>query len=905
MKLLSVLSLVKPQSYSSQLLGPALLGASTFLAVQDLSAQDPKEKLTPNQNLQKVNDPIKNLKDNTGSLAVILAEPFGSTHLLKTWQERQLRQISSLPQEDIAKALGELNRFYRENPINDSDIRRELMSASKAELCQIFEKSLKQVFDNNPDKQIIGAKNIAALKEVFPWGDMQRIGWILNAKENSEKFFSELIHKPALTAKNTEALIKTGLILLELSYDKEYPKQFAKGLQTQIKSLLNNKQNDEQCKLLEEAIRTLTARSYIYAPNVSMTERAQAFQPLITPYKDLVQKKSTDPKYISNALNVYVYFKGLIPTGSSVDNSVETSMRNELTTLLNVSLEAFNKLEDSKDKKDKLELKRQIFSLPTNFIYDSVDRQIDLINTLSKHCFGQNPKTFEELEYFFKSVISNEENSNQRYSQTKWPAYMVFKVIDDNPEYFKKGANLAVENLKKSKNDAERSSAVNNLSQLNSFFGYMPYFETQDIMHGVFPEHGDLRTKLHNWSKENIEKPILKGCLEFVENENVIVEIGTRERFIHNKVWQDTNNLLNTIVITRPAFSPDVVSTVKNKLENTRDPYIREMCYETLGSILTPELLRKGSHSSIQLMKHGLASEEHFESIRGMGKGLSMGLFNDTRNKRDSLFIYDFADYVRGTEIDEKDLTEVQSLMMDLVKIVNGYSDLYRKYLPNNTFKPTKEGKIAPEDLQALMRLRRNAYLLLAYSASHISSEKYRESIVQFLEKKFERYGKADKLPEVWANQAVALTELYSTFGQTLDENKKYLEKKNDFLRKILFDGYEEKHVVEGEEKIYKILSLFQRFEESLYINLKQSKGIFRERLTQEEELDLKDSKEYREMTGRLYRAKETFASTFIQASPNASVRAYLEKLNGLGYRDSQLQDALKLVLRYADKNID
>ncbi len=121
MKLLRVPPLIKPQSYSNKLLGSALVGVSTFLTVQDLSAQDSKEKLMPNQNLQKVNNPIKALQDNTASLAVILAEPFGSTYLLKTWQERQLRQISSLPQEDIAKALGELNRFYRENPINDSD----------------------------------------------------------------------------------------------------------------------------------------------------------------------------------------------------------------------------------------------------------------------------------------------------------------------------------------------------------------------------------------------------------------------------------------------------------------------------------------------------------------------------------------------------------------------------------------------------------------------------------------------------------------------------------------------------------------------------------------------------------------------------------------------------------------
>lgn len=854
--------------------GSLVLGLATFISSQNLKAQE-----------QGVPPTVQ--------------ESAASFESKKALQNTRLRELASLPEaraSEIAGGLTEISKFYAENN-DDWQILIDIIIDNKGELIKIFQGSLKLLASGDSQKQKIGADNLSALKELSPNDGLYTIRVVLEAKKHSDLFFSKAMQRPASDAIATEALVRSGFIILLLAQDRDNdPINFAKGLKIQIDNVLNSKQESkkdiqERQKILGATIEQFVngRNFYNYAPGMSHENCRKILQTLIPAYKKLIERYALEPKYIKNALNTFISFKNIVPNKLlGLDKNINETVQKDLLSFLDTTLESINKLPNSENKSV---LKKQAFTIPREYNgYHDSDKVTPVIELLSKRLCNKQKVYTEDLFYFRDSVFSVNPFNGDRH--LAWAPYTVLKFASDNADYFAASVEQAIKDAERLESSEEKIEARNNLVEINIFFQNVSYLSY---------DYQELRSKVDTWSKNHVEEPTLKSFLSSIHKERVTVELVSNryERNIDSKSWRKLNELLNELISKRPVFSKNLEDIVKKRLEIDKDPYLREMDFETLSAAVPSSVV-------ISILREGIINEESPESLRGIGKAIAMGLISGQKNG-DKYSPEDLLQRGRVgfTESDEKkNLSEFQSFFVDIIRIIDGNSDLHKKLLPNCSFRPSKNGKIDPKELNALMQLRRNAFLALAYSVAYSASyythpsPSYKEAVIEFLERRLERLGSIEKIGETWGDEIASLIEIYRTMKTTREDEKVYLDEKIKFLKGKIFDGYEEKHIVEDKQELYKIPPLFKRLEEGLFVELKQSKRIFKDTLEPEEERTLKDSDEYQEIKRQINRSKHQLAKRMLEHAPDRSMEFYRNCLNGMGYGGSQLVDILRTVFK-------
>lgn len=842
---------------------------------------------------------LKELQFEAAKWAIVLAKaPFGQAELLNIWNSTKFKELASLPEtraSELVSGLAELSKFYKENVV-DWELLRNLMTGSKGEVIQIFQTSLKLLSSDDSQKQKTGADVLSKLKEFFSSEGIHYFRSILEAKKHSSLFFSETMQKPASDPIATEALVRSGLIILKLAQDREsFPLNFVQGLSVQINHALDSNQKNkkdgiEKQKILEAGVSSLLNDFYNCAPGMTPENRTKVLHILVPTYKRLIEKNASEPKYLSSALDIFLSFKNIVPTHIELNKDIKETIQRDLFSLLEITLESISNLPDSENKQL---LKKKAFTLPKSYTSDTINNQNSLIEFLSKKLLNKQKVNTEDLFYFCNSVFPTNPHTGGKY--LAWTSYIALKFVSDNTDYFTACVEQAIKDAEKLEGQEEKMEARNNLVEINTFFQELPHLG--QITYQQDNEHKELHSKIKTWAENCIEKPIIKSFLSFLGKESVTVKMARSryERYIENKSWRELNKLLKGMISNRPALRKDLVDIVKKRLQDDKDPYLREMDFETLFVAAPSSII-------VPLLRQGIVNEESPEAIRGIGKTLAFGLMNG--GKLEYEYFPDYVSFLQilqseiiGKEPIKKDLSELQGFLIDIVRIINGDSNLCMKFLPNCSFKPGKDGKLDPKERDALMQLRRNAFLTLAYFASQLPffHTPYGETITPFLERRLEKYGDLEKLGGVWGDEIASLIEIYRAMETTIDEE---MGKKIKFLRETIFDGHKENHLVEGEQRSYEISPLFTKLEKAMFTRLKQNKGIFKDNLEPNEERTLRESDEYEEIKRKINRSKYQLAERMLEHAPDKSMEFYKNCLKGMGYGDSQLRDILRTVFK-------
>jgi len=264
-------------------------------------------------------------------------------------------------------------------------------------------------------------------------------------------------------------------------------------------------------------------------------------------------------------------------------------------------------------------------------------------------------------------------------------------------------------------------------------------------------------------------------------------------------------------------------------------------------------------------------------------------------------------DYKTIENLKANELSPLDKIRLDLIGIVNGNGELYKTYLPGNyPPKAAEDGKINKDDLDALLKLRENAFHALSSSnlsarkLSPISYDIITSSLISFLENRFERIGTRETLPGTWGKQSAALIDLYLDHPNS--NNKDFIDSKFSFLKGRLFDGIEKVHEVEIEEKkekkTYTTISLFNKIVESEFIQLNPDENrkiideLYKQKSTQKE-IRERIFTEVPKLNATYNKMRETFALNLLTALCERDHRQfdeYLTYLQRLEFREEEIK---------------
>lgn len=822
------------------------------------------------------------------------------------YQSKKLKELASLSDErfqEVEKGLKELREYLGRKVKYDQSYHTSdfeyLIKAGKKETEVLLSRSMKLITSNDPPKQKIGLKILNAINGLYYTSGSTKIGEIISVKDYALPFFESLIKAPPKDLEMTKLSIDAGLTLFDITRnDQSCARKYLECLSKQMDYEANAKEkNKEKAEYLEGNVRYVLQWPHYYFPNYPPEKIIEITQPLLSSYIKLLEQNRSNPSMLTNGFNVFSNFGSLCYGG--VKNSAYESSLTELGCLL---IDSVGNLPDPKKKK---ELAPSVFNIPYAFNVSDypLEHQDRLVKLLSRGYFT-DPK---DKEPFFNFMGANTMRINYsgNYALTSsWNPSISLKLIDENRDYFKEVAGSVIEEERKKLRDKEsQENARERLINLYVYFRDLPFAVSPK---GVPQEknYKELQLKVDNWLSANIRGPIFNEFLAPLQNQNVKVSLSDRfERDIDDRNWKDFNNFLAKLTSHNFLEQQGLANAVSERLKNEKSPYNREMSYVTLGLGLQGNARFEKVQPIMGLIKTGLGSEGRHEAIRGIGKSLGTTLESE-RLRQSPLFQgivkRNKAEAFSFKEVDYKKLTPTQALLTDCVRILDGEIDLIKSYLPNCTFEVTKDRKLKnPSDFDAFIQLRKNAYLVLAYTASQSSDSLYRQNMEKYLEKRFEKYAPLERLGEVWGEQALALVELYRAHGTTLVENQKYVEDKLKDLNKILFNGREVVHEIEGQNRVFKIEPLFGVLRESLAMNAVSRKGNSWHNLDEREREDVLRSDEIR---SKYYKARTDFAKKLFQFAPHQSVREYVGFLAEIGRGFHYSENELPYLLQEAMK---
>ena len=710
-------------------------------------------------------------------------------------------------------------------------------------------------------------------------------------------------------------IIKTAQFISGLSgnnsiYHKNYVSWLVKQIDNSVLDELPDRK--ERQKILEAAVRE---ELYVVArieKNPSL--QAELINPLVKSYIKLAKQNNSDPAFLKKSIEALIEFQYF--SHFYLDYSKEEELHPDLLVLFDTITDSINKVQNAKDK---ALLRKQIITTMPLINSFGPEHYLDQDGRLKKKAADKVANLYckdylVRLSSFYcknQSVVDTEEFVNLTYSLLSsgfkekkhvgkdLPIEMMLQFIENNPEYFEKNIQYIIETYKKSNVPAVKSASGEQLQELylsfhnlfNAEWLTQSYQQTRVVNTSgsggtklqYRPDWKNQISKLETWFNEKLERPLIETILLSLEDE-VLKNKGTYAL----KDWRQFNEKVEETVRSEKSYAI-IRDIVTNQLKTKAAPDLREILYETLSPTIRTN---KEYPQIISLLRDGISNEENPQAIRGIGKLLFFGTVNN------SLFTKKGINFTRALIFDSfpSETSGFYKLTIDLTQVLEGNLALSKSYLPDNSFIIGKDGKVNPKDIEALMRLRKNAFLGLAYLASNCSDEKslqehfVKSFIVNLLEKRLERYG----TPKTWGEEAAALIDVYAATKTTLHESNLYVNSKLDFLRKRLLDGIEEIHEIDGEKKRYVTTPLFNRLIEGEFMKLNQTEnGKFLDKLYKEPSSgdSIRESifKEAPKLRTKYTEMKQEFKSAFLKArsmQKGSYLDESLEYLRQMGFRD-------------------
>jgi len=738
---------------------------------------------------------------------------------------------------------------------------------------------------------------------------------LIGAQNISAQDKSDLTQASKNTTKSdfNPLLIKTAQFISELSknnatYHKNYVSWLVKQIDNSILDELPDRK--EKQKILEAA-----AREELYV--VARIEKnpllqAELIKPLVKSYIKLAKQNNLNPAFLKKNIEALIEFQYF--SYFYLDYSKEEELHPDLLVLFDTITDSIHKVQNIKDKTS---LRMQIATTmplinsfgPEQYLDQdgrlrkkAADRVANLyckdyLTRLSNfYCKNQSVLDTEEFMKLTYSLLSSGFKEKKHVGRDL-PIEMMLQFVENNPEYFEKNIQSIIEAYKKSNISAVKSASGEQLQELYLSFHQLfnaewltqSYQQTKVINTSTAggtklqyrPDWRNQISKIETWFNEKLERPLLETVLLSLEDE-VLKGNGTDAL----KGWRQFNEKVEEIVSSEKSYAI-IRDIVINQLKTKAASDLREILYETLSKTIRSD---KEYSQVISLLRDGISNEENSQAIRGIGKLLFFSTVNN------SLFSKEGFNFSRALIYDSfpNQTSGFYKFTIDLTQILEGNLTLSKSYLPDNSFIVGKDGKVNPKDIEALMRLRKNAFLGLAYLTSNCSDEKsLKESLIKslmidLLEKRLERYG----TPKIWGEEASALISVYAATKTTLQESKLYVDSKLDFLRKRFLDGVEEIHEIDGEKKRYLIKPLFNKVIESEFIKLNPTEnGKFLDELYKKPNSgeSIRESlfKEAPKLRTKYMEMKQEFKSVFLKARSterNSYLDDSLEYLRRMGF---------------------
>ncbi|GEM_PF-4290891 len=428
--------------------------------------------------------------------------------------------------------------------------------------------------------------------------------------------------------------------------------------------------------ILEEIGRKIIPESNSKVTGSNMAEKAINLSQLLPSYIQLIGKNNSQRDFIANALRTC---DGLIfsDVKDIKDSEMQTKteygegsvkIADQLLTLYETALQGIRKL--PLEKIDG-ELKTLIFEIPWDCeVFGNKNDSSQLANTsgntskepdasaplgstavpaddvnikkyhdrviqiLSDNFFGLQG-LYPDIDGFSRMIGRISGNVDFNNPTSGWPPYIVYSLIDKNPEYFRSAVNLCAQEIRKvlvNPSDAVNNTTLNPSNDktkgVDLFEEGMKFFKFLSTLNKVkqsfyypkqLPHHypkvpQEIKDRVEKRVHDELTKPITDAFLDNVKAQTVNVRYDQRgERHVEYGNWRQINEQLIHIANFNSDFGSALGESIAQRLKSENNSYAREMCYQTLSVA--------GCRSSAQYesLKQALMNEESLQAVRGLG----------------------------------------------------------------------------------------------------------------------------------------------------------------------------------------------------------------------------------------------------------------------------------------------
>lgn len=587
---------------------------------------------------------------------------------------------------------------------------------------------------------------------------------------------------------------------------------FIKWYERKVNEVTEGENPEKKDKVLEVIGRNFIAGPYRGINSNLSLKIAEHLINFIPAYIKLIEKNISSPEFLSNALKtcderIHITYLEITYVGTKESLWFSTQLAEKTFDLYELTLKGISNLPNINS-----DLKKQVFKPLQHFGIYSDNKKIQdrIVKILSDKYFGlqKNHLDTEGLEFFIDSIENSE--PNVRRAEPGFSPHIVFGLIKQNKDYFESTVKQCAEDLKKS-----NGSSGDALEKAIRFFNFFSMVNKYRI-----PTRDDCPSL----------KPIEETFLFLFRNAKVTAQTNNEgERIVEDKEWQILKYLYNIFLTANPGFRNELVNVIKERLRNEKNPYTREKCYQALGILLN----YKGEDSDFEALQASIFKEQLPQAIRGTAYACAYGYEHHCEdewigNVGKGIHI------IKPNKINwDKGLAYVMSLAKGDLKIpqqrlvINAIrvlddDEFIKSLLPDHKFPPPeiitingkKEIYYSRENIEAgkaLMRLKHNAFLFLAYTASqckhrnndteqnHVGDDvsdpspniKYKKFIVNLLENKFlSSIFEMDGLdyPELWGEKIAALITLYERTYDALEGRETVIPERLKNLSDSIFD---------------------------------------------------------------------------------------------------------------------
>lgn len=361
--------------------------------------------------------------------------------------------------------------------------------------------------------------------------------------------------------------------------------------------------------------------------------KSQHISKVLSAYAKLVEKNPTTKEIIQSSLQLCDF--AIFPNFQTFRRAdfacvqkfktkqvVADDLGNQIISLYDVSLRGVKALHEANPASVDKTIKSYINEIPwdSEGYDDRPDLQDKIVDALSKNYFGikREVADLEGLEMMLGKITGGT-SFTVGSCNSGWSPYIVFNLIQRNPEYFEAVALKCAELIKTNKEEEKDPIGVGslllkffnreNLLKLNQQFRFtssssngIPPVPVPEIpTDAEIPEHErpsavhfpiiPIQTKKNviGLSEKRVGTPIVEAIGEKIKTETISVEEkkgsnGIIERYIDDRSWLNFNSHLPDLV-RAPALHELLAKSVDGRLQAESDPYTTEMLYMTRGKI--------------------------------------------------------------------------------------------------------------------------------------------------------------------------------------------------------------------------------------------------------------------------------------------------------------------------------